>query len=254
MKLKIENLSFGYDKKLILKNVNFEVAPGEFLCILGANGSGKSTLLNCICRIHKPRSGSVYFDDTEINKLNNKSLSRIISYVPQNYNPVFDFSIKDFLLMGRTPYSTWINKFSKDDIDIVDRTIAEFKLDSKQSISELSGGERKKLLLIRALVQDSPFIILDEPSNQLDFGMKTKFLELLKSLTSKGKSILITTHSPEDALNFSDKILYIYNHEVNLCTCSQLTADTINQLYNIQSEIIYGADINKSACLAKNIS
>lgn len=123
------------------------------------------------------------------------------------YNPVFDFSIKDFLLMGRTPYSTWINKFSKDDIDIVDRTIAEFKLDSKQSISELSGGERKKLLLIRALVQDSPFNILDEPSNQLDFGMKTKFLELLKSLTSKGKSILITTHSPEDALNFSDKIL-----------------------------------------------
>lgn len=253
MRLEAVNLSFSYHHRKIFYNANFCGKEGEFICILRANGSGKSTFLNCLCRLLKSESGKVTFNGQDIKNFSFKKLSRCISYVPQNYNPTHECTIRDFLLMGRTPYTGLFPGFHQEDVFLVDKAMRNFGLcdQAEKNIAQLGGGERKKLLLIRALVQDTPVIILDEPTKQLDFGARVQFLEMLKSLTRKGKCLIVTTHSPEDAPNYADRFLLFMNSEVSTYPTDHLTARVIDELYRIESEIVAGRQIPHKACIAR---
>lgn len=256
MKLETEEIAFSFNKKQVFDNVNFAANDGEFICILGVNGSGKSTFLNCLCRLLIPRKGKITLNERNIRSLSRKELARYISYVPQNYNPVYECSIRDFLLMGRNPYAGFFANYNKSDRTIVDKALEQFELTAyaEKSISQLSGGERKRILLIRTLIQDTPFIILDEPANQLDFGMRVQFLNLLKSLSKQGKCIIATTHSPEDALNYADKILIFSPDKTSVYPAERLTTEMIDTLYHIRSEIIQGKTVSYQACIASTLT
>lgn len=252
MQLEIKNLSFSYHKHKVLEEVSFSAQEGDFICVLGENGAGKSTLLSCICRLLKAKDGDVLIDNRAVSMYGNKEFARIVSFVPQNYNPVYECTVTDFLFMGRNPYKKLFHDLSSNDKKVVSEMLTSFSMEefAHRSMSQLSGGERKKILLMRALVQEPDIIVLDEPTNQLDFGMRVQFMNILKRLADDGKIIIMTTHLPDDAINYSSKTVVVSGKRAAVYTKDELKTDVLEKLYSLKLEMLHGKTIDKMACIA----
>lgn len=211
--IEIENLSFGYTpKSTILKNISFEVKPGTFLVIAGPNGAGKSTLLNLMCGMLRPSSGIIRIDSKAIESYKTEALAKKVAVVRQELTPVFGFSVFETVLMARTPY---FNKFGFEgqaDKRIVNEALqatdtAQFAL---RPLRNLSGGERQRVFIARALAQDTPVLLLDEPTSFLDLKHQVKIHDLLKAAQlEKGKTIVAITHDINLAAQYCDETLLL---------------------------------------------
>ncbi|GAA0085894.1 ABC transporter ATP-binding protein [Clostridium sp. CTA-7] len=183
-KVQVKDLRFIIDKKEILKDISFEVQKGSFVGIIGPNGSGKSTLLKNIYRLYKPSSGSILIDNKELSKMKDKDCAKEIAVLAQESNTHFDFTVKQIVKMGRYPYKSVFEDYSKDDLKMVKEMLKKVGLESysDRNFSELSGGEKQRTLIARALVQNTDFLVLDEPTNHLDIGYQIQLMDLVKSL------------------------------------------------------------------------
>jgi iron complex transport system ATP-binding protein len=183
-KVQVKNLRFAIDKKEILKDISFEVQKGSFVGVIGPNGSGKSTLLKNIYRLYKPSSGSILLDNKELSKMKDKDCAKEIAVLAQESNTHFDFTVKQIVKMGRYPYKSVFEDYSKDDLKMVEEMLKKVGLESysDRNFSELSGGEKQRTLIARALVQNTDFLVLDEPTNHLDIGYQIQLMDLVKSL------------------------------------------------------------------------
>ena len=183
-KLKVSNLKFSIDKKEILKDISFDVPKGSFIGIIGPNGSGKSTLLKNIYRLYKPSSGEILLDNKNLSKIKDKDCAKEIAVLAQESNSQFDFTVEQIVKMGRYPYKSILEDYSKSDIQMVKDMLEKVGLNnySDISFSNLSGGEKQRTLIARALVQNTDFLILDEPTNHLDIGYQIQLMDLIKSL------------------------------------------------------------------------
>ncbi len=183
-KVQVKDLRFTIDKKEILKDISFEVQKGSFVGIIGPNGSGKSTLLKNIYRLYKPSSGSILLDNKELSKMKDKDCAKEIAVLAQESNTHFDFTVKQIVKMGRYPYKSVFEDYSKDDLKMVKEMLKKVGLESysDRNFSELSGGEKQRTLIARALVQNTDFLVLDEPTNHLDIGYQIQLMDLVKSL------------------------------------------------------------------------
>lgn len=184
LKLQVKNLRFTIDKKEILKGVSFDVPKGSFVGIIGPNGSGKSTLLKNIYRLYKPSSGSIILDNRELEKMKDKECAKEIAVLAQESNTHFDFTVEEIVKMGRYPYKSVFENYSKADLQMVKEMLQKVGLESysDRSFSKLSGGEKQRTLIARALVQNTDFLVLDEPTNHLDIGYQIQLMDLVKSL------------------------------------------------------------------------
>ena len=184
IKIKVENLKFSIDKKEILKDISFEVPKGSFVGIIGPNGCGKSTLLKNIYRLYKPNSGRIILDNKDLSKMKDKDCAKEIAVLAQESNSQFDFTVEQIVKMGRYPYKSVFEDYSKSDIQMVKDMLEKVGLNnySHRSFSNLSGGEKQRTLIARALVQNTDFLILDEPTNHLDIGYQIQLMDLIKSL------------------------------------------------------------------------
>lgn len=184
LKVQVKNLKFSIDKKEILKDISFDVPKGAFVGIIGPNGSGKSTLLKNIYRLYKPCSGNILLDNKELSKMKDKDCAKEIAVLAQESNSQFDFTVEQIVKMGRYPYKSIFEDYSKNDLDMVRDMLKKVGLDgySDRSFSNLSGGEKQRTLIARALVQNTDFLILDEPTNHLDIGYQIQLMDLVKSL------------------------------------------------------------------------
>jgi len=184
IKIKVENLKFSIDKKEILKDISFEVPRGSFVGIIGPNGCGKSTLLKNIYRLYKPNSGRIVLDNKDLSKMKDKDCAKEIAVLAQESNSQFDFTVEQIVKMGRYPYKSVFEDYSKSDIQMVKDMLEKVGLNnySDRSFSNLSGGEKQRTLIARALVQNTDFLILDEPTNHLDIGYQIQLMDLIKSL------------------------------------------------------------------------
>ena len=184
IKIKVENLKFSIDKKEILKDISFEVPKGSFVGIIGPNGCGKSTLLKNIYRLYKPNSGRIILDNKDLSKMKDKDCAKEIAVLAQESNSQFDFTVEQIVKMGRYPYKSVFEDYSKSDIQMVKEMLEKVGLNnySDRSFSNLSGGEKQRTLIARALVQNTDFLILDEPTNHLDIGYQIQLMDLIKSL------------------------------------------------------------------------
>lgn len=220
--IEIENLSFGYTpQSTILKNISFEVKPGTFLVIAGPNGAGKSTLLNLMCGMLRPNSGTIRIDSKAIESYKTEALAKKVAVVRQELAPVFGFSVFETVLMARTPY---FNKFgfeSQADKRIVDEALqatdtAQFAL---RPLRNLSGGERQRVFIARALAQDTPVLLLDEPTSFLDLKHQVKIHDLLKAAQlEKGKTIVAVTHDINLAAQYCDETLLLSKQSSSIQT------------------------------------
>ena len=177
--IEVRNLKFSYGKNLVFDNINFSANEGEILSIVGPNGSGKTTLLKCINKILNPE-GEIIVDDINLKNLKQNSLAKIISYVPQDGHNFFPQTVFDTVLLGRKPYINW--GVSKKDIEIVSNylNLMGIKKFALRYFNELSGGERQKILIARALATEARILLLDEPTSNLDLKHQYEIFRIIK--------------------------------------------------------------------------
>lgn len=227
--LKVKNLSLGYHSKKQLKTVaqdiNFDLQSGKLIALIGANGVGKSTLLKTITGIIPPISGEVTLFEKNLHQMKPSELARKLSVVLTNKLPPSNLTVYELVALGRQPYTNWLGKLAPLDQEKVDQAIAFTNLEAlaTKKHNEISDGQLQTVLIARALAQDTPFIILDEPTTHLDLVHRVQILKLLKKLTQEtNKCILFSTHDMDLAIQLCDEILVM--------TPSKLVKGTPNEL------------------------
>ena len=209
MKLEIKNLTCFYGNKEVLHDINIKISNGEFVSILGKNGAGKSTLFKCVLKHIKDYTGEILVDGINTTELNASKLSSYIAYIPQNASPVYNYSVKDIVLMGTTAgygfFRTPGEAEEQRALDALDKLgILAYR---DRCFHHLSGGEKQLVLIARALAQNANILLFDEPTSALDFGNQVLVLNQMKILSKEGFTVIQTTHNPEQAYLFSDKIV-----------------------------------------------
>ncbi|MTI46585.1 ABC transporter ATP-binding protein [Sporosalibacterium faouarense] len=239
----IENLHFKYDEAEILKAIDLNVPQGSFLSILGPNGSGKTTLLKNICNLLHPHKGSIMIEDKEVERIKYKNLARVIAVVHQGTDVQFDFAVYDVVMMGRFPYLKRFQTEGKEDERIVKKAMEDtstWELRDK-SISEISGGERQRVLIARALTQQPKVLILDEPISHLDIKYQIEILDLCKTLNKEHNITVITTlHDINMASRYSDYIVLLEKGNIRKMDTPErvLTEENIEEVYGIKVDLI----------------
>jgi iron complex transport system ATP-binding protein len=195
-----------------LEEVSVAVERGEFLGVIGPNGAGKTTLLRTISGVLDPTSGTVRVAGHDVSTLPSRESSRLVAVVPQETNLAFDFDVRDVVEMGRTPYQERVSLLGDDEHGgIVDQALERTQITdlADRSVGEVSGGERQRVLLARALAQDTPVLLLDEPTASLDINHQIRTLELVKSLVEAGKTVLAPIHDLNLAAHYCDRLLLL---------------------------------------------
>ena len=194
MKIVLEDVKVRYGEKFVLKGINLSISS-RLNFVLGLNGSGKTTLLRCLSK-SIPFEGTILLDGTSLSDIPPTEFAKTIAIVHQKWSPPFQISIKDFVLMGRFPYLNWMGSYSKEDLECVHQEMHRLKINHLQtrSIDQVSGGELQRVFLCRALVQECPILLLDEPAQSLDPPSKKELYQLLVALAERGKTIICTTH------------------------------------------------------------
>ncbi len=240
--IEIKNIEFSHhhNDKPVLKGVTFNAEKGRLTAILGPNGSGKTTLFNCILGLWMPQKGDIFYDGQNIVSWKHEIRAKIISFVPQEHEPPFPYSVFDVVLMGRTVY---INLFSLPSENDYKKAIEAIELVGIRhlkdfSYTEISGGERQLVLIARAIAQDSPVILLDEPTSHLDFKNQIMILSKLKKIIKeRGLITIMTIHDPNIAMLFADKIIMINDGMV----VADGEPDTVITEANLKK--LYGIDV-----------
>lgn len=214
--LQIENLCFRYGRHRpwVLNGINLQLQQGEIGVLLGKNGSGKTTLFKTILGILKPELGSIHFDGENMLRMNRLERARRIAYVPQNIH-FGALSVYDTVLMGRVSYFGY--KAGRTDEEAVNRILREMKLEkyAARNVEELSGGERQKIAIARALVQEPKLLIFDEPTGNLDIANEMLIIEETRKVArEKGISILTSLHDLNQALSLGGRFFFLRDGEI----------------------------------------
>lgn len=234
--LKIENLSFSYGKKQIINDCSCQLKVGRIYVLLGKNGVGKTTLFKCILKQNPIQEETIYIFESDITKLSIHDFSRKVAYVPQlSSMENYDILVRDYLVQGRTPYIKTFGVPSKDDY-IISLKYSKLSgvdgiLDS--SLSELSGGQLQMVNITRALVQETPLIVMDEPLSALDIPNQIKVLSLIEELASSGKTILLSSHNPNHAIYLNADVLLMKDGCFLACGSSKMlfTSTLLSKTY-----------------------
>lgn len=258
MILEIKNIYFQYRKeKINLKDVSFGLNKGEIISILGANGAGKSTLFKLIMGILKPFKGEIKLNGKLLSSYSLKEIAREVGYVKQYNEHIYEYTVKDFLIMGRAPYIGFMQDPKKEDWDIVYRVMKRLDILhlADRNMSELSGGQNQLIFLGRALVQDPKIILLDEPTNHLDLGNQYKILKNLKNLAKEGYTILMTTHFPDHVILLDGKV-GIIDGDGNFkygSTNELLTEKELRNIYMTPLKKIYVRELGRDVCTFEKV-
>jgi iron complex transport system ATP-binding protein len=210
--IEVNNLCFGYGKRQVLKDLNFSVEEHSFIAVAGPNGSGKTTLINLLCRSLRPRSGSIKIDSKRVKSYGTTDLAQKIAVVRQEFVPVFGFRVEEVVSMARVSHLGTFGFESQQDKQIVARALemtdtSEF---ASRTLGELSGGERQRVFIARALAQDTPILLLDEPTSFLDLKHQVGVYDLLKKLQRESdKTVVAVTHDINLASQYCDKALLL---------------------------------------------
>lgn len=237
--LSTSNLSIGYatkkGKNTIAFNLNLSLEAGKLIAIVGANGIGKSTLLRTLTGIQKPLDGKVYLNSKSIHDFDAKDLAQNLSVVLTEKLPPSNLTVFELIALGRQPYTNWLGKLSPEDYQKINQAVVlthiEHLLDKK--CYEISDGQLQIVLIARALAQDTPLIILDEPTTHLDLPHKVSVFKLLKKLSQEtDKCILFSTHDVDLAIQLSDEMIVMTEETVvQDQPCNLITQGVFNSLF-----------------------
>lgn len=238
MNLEIKNLYFSYGHHEAVKDVSFSAAAGEIVAILGVNGAGKSTMLKCINKINHPSSGDILVDGSSINKMSNTELAKKIGYVAQNCE-FSDSTVFDSVLLGRKPFIKW--DITARDLEIVQDVLHMLSLEeyAMRGVFQLSGGERQKVAIARALAQQTPVLLFDEPTSNLDMKNQLEVLHIIKDIVRQQKlTAIVTIHDLNLALRYADRFLTMKEGTIFAFGGSEtITAEMIREVYGVDADV-----------------
>ncbi|HHW08516.1 MAG TPA: heme ABC transporter ATP-binding protein [Firmicutes bacterium] len=242
MILNVAGVEFSYHADPVLSGIAFQAQSGEVIGIAGPNGSGKSTLIHVISRALAPRYGQVALDDQLINQLSQLELARRMAVVHQQESVAFDFTVRDVVLMGRLPYLKRFSKESAADMAMAEKAMSEVGIRhlAERSIFQLSGGERQRVAIARALTQDTPILLLDEPTASLDIKYQVQTLELLQALAASGRLIIVVLHDLNLAAQYCHRLLLLHQGRIVKAgpPAEVLQSDLIQEVYGIAVGVI----------------
>ncbi len=238
MDLKIKELKVNLSKKEIVKGIDLAVSDNKFIGLIGPNGSGKSTLLKAVYGVIKPTVGDVFISDKDIKSYNKKSLAKTLGVVSQFNNINFDFKVIDIVLMGRAPYKGLLEQDNKDDYDMALKALSQVGMIDfvQKSFSLLSGGEKQRVILARAITQNPKILILDEPTNHLDIKYQLEVMSIVKSLNI---CVLAALHDLTLASQFCDE-LYVLKDGIIMYSGAPnkvITEEMIKNVYDVESNV-----------------
>jgi iron complex transport system ATP-binding protein len=215
--IEVDSIFFRYHQDWVLQDVSFQVRKGEFVGVIGPNGSGKTTLLKILYRLLTPQRGEVLFDHLSLKKMSRGEIAKKIAVVAQEAYPAFPFRVIEMVLMGRSPYLGHLMFESPKDLEIAKKAMewTEILPISQRPIDELSGGERKRVYIARALTQEPEVILLDEPTTNLDIHHQVESLDLVLSLNrEKGLTILMASHDLNLASEYCDRLILLQHGKI----------------------------------------
>jgi len=236
----INNLRLELSNKVILENLNFSIDEG-ILAILGLNGCGKTTLLKGLMGLLKLKAGSITINNTDINNSTKNELAKKIAFVPQEHNTYFNYTVSEMVLMGRTPHIKTFALPKKTDEELVDKALYEVDVLhlKNRHFLELSGGERRLVLIARALAQQTEIILFDEPTTFLDLKNSYLVINKIKKLAQE-KLVILTLHDLNQTLQCADSVLMIFSSkDYKFGKIEEIiTEENLNRLYNVPIEIV----------------
>lgn len=235
--LSAEKVTFCYGKATVLKDVSLGLDEGEVVSLLGPNGSGKSTLLKLVLGLLRPTAGTVRLRGEALQRMTPRELARQLAYVPQLHREAFPYSVSEVVLMGRMPHLSFMSSYGVRDRQLAREALERVGIShlARRPYTEVSGGERQLALIARAMAQGARILVMDEPTNGLDYGNQIRLLERISKLAHEGFACLFSTHHPEQALAVADRVLMIRAGQLvhEGPPSSTITTRSITELYGV---------------------
>lgn len=241
MSLSTHNLSVGYHDKAIVKQVDLTIPEGKIIALLGPNGCGKSTLLKAMARILSPMEGQVHWQGQNLHDIASKKLAQQLALLPQTQPIPEGIKVKDLVAYGRSPYTGFWGRINQEDQVIIDRMMTETGITelADQLVSELSGGQRQRVWLAMTLAQDTPYLLLDEPTTYMDLSHQVELMHLLRKLNLQGKTIITVLHDINQAARYCDHLIVMKQGEIIMQGApeSVLTQTLLKNVFSLNAQI-----------------
>ena len=239
--LSVKDLQFSYDDNIVFDNVNLEFGKGEMIGLIGPNGAGKSTLLRLLMGLMAPGQGQVNLDGKCISRIRRRELAQHLTLVPQDSQVGYAFSVEELVAMGRNPWLGRFQPLGHEDVDIIQSAMEKMDIArfAKRPVNQLSGGERQRVFVARAIAQETPIIMLDEATANLDICHQLEILSLAKKLAQDGRTVIAAIHDLTMASRFCDRLLLLADNGLRADggASEVLTEGNLRQYFKLHAEV-----------------
>ena len=237
--LRMRNINKSFPGVQALKHVDFDLKANEIHALLGENGAGKSTLFRCLLGFLTPQAGEIRLSGRPLSAYSRREAAGKLAYIPQSSEPIFNYTVLDTVLMGTTGTMNVLQRPGRRQQEAAMQALQRLGIEAlaQRGIGTISGGERQLALIARALVQNAEILIMDEPTANLDFGNQQRVLAQIRALTTRGYTVLLSTHNPEHALHYAHRVLALQGGHIAADgpTETALTPQLLQTLYGIQA-------------------
>ncbi|PXW46574.1 iron complex transport system ATP-binding protein [Klebsiella oxytoca] len=241
MELRTENLIAGYDGERIINNLNLTLPGGKITALLGPNGCGKSTLLKCFSRLIIPGAGQIWLGEEALNKVSTRQLARRLALLPQQQESPEGITVRELVSYGRSPWLPLWGRLSMQDRQIVEGALERTGVTSlaEHPLSALSGGQRQRAFLALLLAQDTPLVLLDEPTTWLDINHQVELMKLMRELQLMGKTVVTVLHDLNQASRYCDHLVVLKNGNIQVEGSPEmvLTPQMLREVFHLEAEI-----------------
>jgi iron complex transport system ATP-binding protein len=256
MLLKVNLVSAGYAGQAVLRDIRFELPAGRILALIGPNGSGKTTLIRALSGVLPVVDADLHINGTDLSSANQQERARLLAVVPQSTHIPPTFTVDEVVMMGRTPYINWLGSTTEKDMQIVENVMAitDITRFKGRMSGMLSAGERQRVILARALAQDTPVLLMDEPTSHLDLRYQIEFLELSVALAKEqNKTVLIALHDLNLAARFGDEVLAMKDGTTAALgkTEDVMEPATIERIYGLAVDVFKSPDNRRIVVIPK---
>ena len=256
MSISFKNLKLGYRKYTVLQDITLELPKGKITALLGPNGCGKSTLLKSIVRILSPLNGNIYYEGKSFHELTPKYLSTQISFLPQTQPIPEGITVEKLVSYGRSPYTSFWGEIKKSDDIIIEKVMKDVGVFELRDlyVNELSGGQRQRAWLAMVLAQDTPYILLDEPTTYMDINHQVELMEILRSLNNHGKTVIVVLHDINQASRYCDNLVVLKDGELVTQGSPKevITKELLKEVFYIDVQIHLDPVSNTPMCIINN--